>query len=172
MTKLAVLLAATVASLAAATGASADPPVQTETTITVSVPNLARPYPLCTSYGYAFNGAPTFTGTRRSTLFYDDAGTLVKEIRHVQFDGLIHKTTDLSATVPYAASFNVVFDYAAGTEAVTGLYRVSHPDGSGVLAMSAGRQVLALPSFTLEQFDGNTPPAEYDQAICAYLAAA
>jgi hypothetical protein len=65
----------------------------------------------------------------------------VKEIRHVQFDGLNHKTTDLSVTVPYAGSFNLIFDYSAGTVTTDGLFRVSHPDGSGVLAMSAGRQL-------------------------------
>jgi hypothetical protein len=172
MSKLALLLAATVASLAAATTASADAPVQTETTITVSVPNPARPYPNCTSYGYSFYGEPTFTVTRRSTLFYDDSGALVKEIRHVQFDGLIHKSTDLSSTIPYAASFTFVRDLTTGTGTITGLFRTSHPDGSGVVAMSAGRQVVSLATGAVEDFSGNNAPVEWEQAVCAYLAAA
>jgi hypothetical protein len=162
---------AVVATLSAVATASADPPVQTETTQTVSVPNLANPYPVCTNYGYGFNGAVTFTVTRRSTLFYDDAGSLVKEIRHVQFDGLVHKSTDLDVSIPYAASFTVTLDYAAGTAIYTGLFRVSHPDGSGVIAMSAGRQVRTL-SGVLEDFSGNYSPIEWEQAACAYLAAA
>jgi hypothetical protein len=172
MKALSLIVVVAVASLAAVTSASADTPVQTETTITVSVPNPARPYPVCSQYGYAFNATPTFTVTRRSTLFYDDAGVLVKEIRHVQFTGLVHKTTDLSVTIPYAASFTLVRDLTTDTDTITGLFRTSHPDGSGVIAMSAGRQVLSDATGELEDFNGNYAPTEWEQAACAYLASA
>jgi len=168
-----ILIVAAGAALASVGAASANAPLQLDwPTLTVATPNFANPYPNCANYGYSFVAAPTFTVERRSTYFYDDAGTLVKEIRHVQFSGLVHKSTDPSVVIPYAASFTLVRDLTTGTGTVTGLFRVSKFDGSGVITMSAGRQVFALATGALEDFSGNYTPVEWEQAACAYLAAA
>ena len=173
MKKIALVTVVVAAALALVGAASANAPVQfTWPTLTVGTPNFANPYPNCTRYGYDFVAAPTFTVERRSTYFYDDAGNLVKEIRHVQFTGLIHKSTDPSVVIPYAASFELIRYTTPGTTphgTETGLFRISKFDGSGVITMSAGRQELVRN--TLEDFSGNITPPEYEQTVCAYLAA-
>jgi hypothetical protein len=171
MRKLMLCLAVFVSAFAATAVALADAPTHTDTVVTVGVPDPSRPYPVCTKYGYSFVGLPTFTVERRATLFYDDNGSLVKEIRHVDFNGLVHKSTDLSVTVPYAASYTFTRNIADGTGTITGLFRVSHPDGGGVVAMSAGRQVIDLATGDVLDFSGNFAPTEWEQAACAYLAA-
>jgi hypothetical protein len=174
MHKLMLLLAVSIVAIGAyVTAAAADnaAPVHTDSVVTVGTPNPAVPYPDCRNYGYSFYGEPTFTVERRSALFYDDSGALVKEIRRVDFSGLVHKSTDLAVTVPYAATYTLTRDIPAGTATIAGLFRVSHPDGGGVLAMSAGRQTIDLATGDLLDFSGNFAPVEWEQAACAYLAA-
>ena len=171
MKKLALALAIATTAISGVGAAAADTPVQfTWPTVTVSTPNFKLPYPNCTLYGYDFTAAPTFTVERRSTYFYDDSGNLVREIRHVEFSGFIHKSTDPSVVIPYAAHFTLIRDVTAGTGTITGLFRISKFDGSGVITISAGRQELV--GGAVEDFSGNNAPAEWEQTACAYLAAA
>jgi hypothetical protein len=162
-----VLLGTIIAALGLAASASASGPVITTTELnqTTPVPNIS-----CTDYGYSFDTLATFDVVRRNIDFYDDSGNLVKEIRHVDFTGTLYRTDDLSKTVPYAGTWTRTLDVAANTVTNTGLFRYSHPDGSGMVALDAGRSVLDATTFdTLS----DTGPTEigWEQAVCTYLAA-
>ena len=111
--------------------------ISTQTvTVTTPSPNVA-----CTSYGYGFDTLATFTVTRHFIDFYDGTDNLVKEIRHVDFTGTLYRSDDLSKTVPYAGNWTRTMDVAANRVTSTGLFRYSHPDGSGMVALDAGRTV-------------------------------
>src|SRR5438067_1752488 len=141
-------LAAALALVALATAvgsarASANAPVIFTQTRTVSTPsaNIA-----CTPYGYSFNTLATFTVTLHFIQFYDGS-TLVKEIRHIDFTSTLYRTDDLSKTIPYAGNWTRTLDVAANTVTSTGLFRYSHPDGSGMVALDPGRTVQDATTF-------------------------
>ena len=162
-----VLLIALALPFAFATGAFAAAPVNFTQSLTVTTPS---PNIACTPYGYSFNTLATFTVTRHYIQFYDDNGNLVKEIRHVDFTGTLYRTDDLSKTIPYAGNWTRTLDVAANTAVSTGLFRYSHPDGSGMVSLDAGRTVQdATTSDTLS--DTGPTQIEWQQAVCAYLAA-
>jgi hypothetical protein len=153
-------------SLASTATASANAPVIFTQTLTVTTPstNIA-----CTPYGYGFNTLATFTVTRHFIQFYDGSA-LVKEIRHIDFTGTLYRSDDLSKTVPYAGNWTRTLDVAANTVTSTGLFRYSHPDGSGMVALDAGRTVQdATTGATLS--DTGPTQTEWQMAVCAYLAA-
>jgi hypothetical protein len=163
----AALLTATVVALALTASASASAPVifTQELNQTTPVPNIS-----CTAFGYGFNTLATFDVVRHYIQFYDDSGNLVKEIRHIDFTGTLYRTDDMSKTIPYAGNWTRTLDVAANTVVNTGLFRYSHPDGSGMVALDAGRTVQdASTSATLS--DTGPTQTEWQQAVCAYLAA-
>ena len=167
MHKLTILAAVAAAALCAATAAQADAPVIFTESLTVTTPsqNIS-----CRPYGYAFDTLATFTVDRHYVQFYDGS-TLVKEIRHIDFTGTLYRSDDLSKTIPYAGIWTRTWDVAANTVTTTGLFRYSHPDGTGMVALDAGRTVsTGPPDFTLLQDTGPTQ-VEWQQAVCAYLAA-
>lgn len=180
MRRLTLLAAVVVVALTLAASAAADPTgesrpaVHATVEMTVTTPDFTGTgYPNCPAFGYSFKAAPTFHVVRRSILFYDDSGLqtpahLLREIRHVDFEGYIHKSTDPTKSVPYAGTWTIHFDYEANVVSQTGLFRVSHPGGGGVLAMSAGRQ-LRMPPDELKPPSG-IAPIEWERAVCAYLA--
>jgi hypothetical protein len=162
-----VLLIALALPLAFATGASASAPVIFTETLTVTNPSFNF---ACTPYGYSFDTLATFTVTRHFIQFYDDNGNLVKEIRHIDFAGTLYRSDDLSKTIPYAGNWTRTIDVAANTVTSTGLFRYSHPDGSGMVALDAGRTVQDATTFATESDTGPTQ-IEWQMGVCAYLAA-
>jgi hypothetical protein len=161
-----VLLAALGSALALAGSASASAPVifTQETNQTTPVPNIS-----CTAYGYSFNTLATFDVVRHYIQFYD-SGDLVKEIRHIDFTGTLYRSDDMSKTIPYAGKWTRTLDVAANTVVSTGLFRYSHADGSAMITLDAGRTVQDASSFATLSDTGPTQ-VEWQQAVCAYLAA-
>jgi hypothetical protein len=160
------LLMVLVTALVLATSASASAPVifTQELNQTTPVPNIS-----CTVYGYSFNTLATFDVVRHYIQFYDDSGNLVKEIRHIDFTGTLYRTDDRSKTIPYAGKWTRTLDVAANTVVNTGLFRYSHPDGSGMDTLDAGRTVQDASTFATLSDTGPTQ-IEWQQAVCAYLA--
>jgi len=161
------LLISVIAGLALAASASASAPVifTAELNQTTPVPNIA-----CTPYGYGFDTLATFDVVRHFIQFYDGSGTLVKEIRHIEFTGTLYRTDDLSKTIPYAGNWTRTLDVAANTVVNTGLFRYSHPDGGGMVSLDAGRTVQDATTFDTLSDTGPTQ-VEWQKAVCAYLAA-
>jgi hypothetical protein len=114
--------------------AAADAPVHfsNSATQTTPVPNFS-----CVPFGYAFGALATFSVERDYTQFYDGA-TLVKEIRHVKFDGTLYRSDDLAKTIPYAGTWTRTWYPLENLVINTGLFRYSHPDGSGMVTLDAG----------------------------------
>jgi hypothetical protein len=162
------LLISVAAALGLATTASAAAPVMVTVEInqTKPVPNIS-----CTAYGYSFDTLATFDVVRRSIQFFDDSGNLVKEIRHVDFTGTLYRTDDLSKTIPYAGNWTRTWYPLENLVINTGLFRYSHPDGSGMVSLDAGRtEQLGSPPFTILSDTGPTQ-VEWQQDVCAFLAA-
>jgi hypothetical protein len=164
------LVAAVALTLALTATASASAPVITTTTFTVPAPDPNEVNFGCAPYGYGFDVLSSFTVTRHSILFVDAAGNLKKEIRHVQFDGTLYRSTDLSKTIPYAGNWTLTIDVAAGTLTNTGLARYSHPGGSGMVALDAGRTIIDLATFDAI-VDTAQLGADWERGVCSYLAA-
>ena len=162
-----VLLVALAVPLAFASVASASAPVIFTATLTATTPDFNFS---CTAYGYSFDTLATFTVTRHFIQFYDDGGNLVKEIRHVDFTGTLYRSDDLSKTVPYAGNWTRTLDVAANTVTSAGLFRYSHPDGSGIVALDAGRTIQDATTFDTLSDTGPTQ-VEWQMGVCAYLAA-
>jgi hypothetical protein len=167
MRKLLVLLSFALLPLAFAATASANAPLNFTQTLTVTTPS---PNIACTPFGYSFDTLATFTVTRHYLQFYDGS-TLVKEIRHIDFTGTLYRSDDLTKTIPYAGKWTRTLDVAANTVTSTGLFRYSHSDGSGMLALDAGRTVQDATTFDTLSDTGPTQ-AEWQMGVCAYLAAA
>jgi hypothetical protein len=167
MRRFLVLLGFALLPLAFTATASANAPVIFTQTLTVTTPS---PNISCTAYGYTFDTLATFTVTRHFIQFYDDSGNLVKEIRQIDFTGTLYRTDDLSKTIPYAGTWTRTLDVAANTVTSTGLFRYSHPDGSGMVALDAGRTVQDATTFDTHSDTGPTQ-TEWQMAVCAYLAA-
>jgi hypothetical protein len=152
--------------LAAAASASAPLIFTQELNQTTPVPNIS-----CTAFGYGFDTLATFDVVRHYIQFYDDSGSLVKEIRHIDFTGTLYRTDDRSKTIPYAGNWTRTLDVAANTVVSAGLFRYSHPDGSGMITLDAGRTVQDASTFATLSDTGPTQ-VEWQHAVCAYLAAA
>src|SRR6266568_495922 len=165
---LAALAAAiALATLAFAAPASASAPLIFAQELDQTVPGPNIP---CTRYGYSFNTLSTFDVVRHYIQFYDDSNNLVKEIRHIDFTGTLYRSDDMSKTVPYAGNWTRTLDVAANTVTNTGLFRYSHPDGSGMISLDAGKTVQDASTFNTLSDTGPTQ-IEWEQAVCAYLAA-
>jgi hypothetical protein len=167
MRRLLVLLSLALVPLALTATANANAPVIFTQTVTVTTPS---PNISCKPYGYSFDTLATFTVTRHYIQFYDGS-TLVKEIRHIDFTGTLYRSDDLTKTIPYAGKWTRTLDVAANTVTSTGLFRYSHSDGSGMLALDAGRTVQDATTFDTLSDTGPTQ-AEWQMGVCAYLAAA
>jgi hypothetical protein len=140
------------------------------TTFTVAAPDPNEVNFGCGAYGYTFDVLSSFTVTRHAVLFFDEAGDLTKEIRHVQFEGTLYRSDDLSKTIPYAGNWTLTIDVAAGTMTNTGLSRYSHPNGSGMVALDAGKTVIDLRTFDSVVDTAQLGP-DWERGVCGYLAA-
>jgi hypothetical protein len=111
----------------------------------------------------------TFTSEYNIINFYDDAGRLVKQIRHVTFTGTLYNSTDLSKSIPYDGDFTRAFYPVENTATVTGLrFRVHNP-GDGVQALQVGREITDLLSGEQTFVDGNHNREEFAAEICGLL---
>jgi hypothetical protein len=161
-----ILLASLVAPLLAAAPAVAGQPVMFEETLTASTPAFNFS---CTPYGYSYDMLATFTVTRRYIRFYE-GGALVREIRHVHFAGTLYRSDDRSKTIPYAGTWTITIDVSANTATNTGLFRYSHPDGSGMVTLNAGRMVQTATPPIITISDTAQLATEWREAVCAYVA--
>jgi hypothetical protein len=165
---IAVALSA-VAALAFAGTAAADPPtIFTEPTLTVSEPQLNFS---CVPHGYTFDVLSTFSVERHFIQFFE-GGALVKEIRHISFEGTLYRSDDLTKTIPYAGKSTRTYRVAANLVVNTGLVRYSHPDGSGMVALDPGRTVLTWPPPPIVLADTGPTGPEWEQGVCSYLSQA
>jgi hypothetical protein len=163
-----LVLAVVIAAAAFAVTAQASAPVIFNASLTVDTPDLNFP---CAPYGYSFDTLATFTVDRHYVQFYDGS-TLTKEIRHIQFTGTLYRSDDLSKTIPYAGNWTRTYDAAADTITTDGLFRYSHPDGSGMVAMSAGRTVASASNPGPPVTETGLLEPAWEAGVCAYLAAA
>jgi hypothetical protein len=164
------LVGAVALTLALAATASAKSPAISTVTITVPAPDPNEVNFGCGPYGHGFDVLSSFTVTRHVIQFFDDAGNLTKEIRHVQFKGTLYRSDDLSTTIPYAGNWTLTIDAVAGTLTNTGLARYSHPGGSGMVALDAGKTVIDLATFDAI-VDTAQLGADWERGVCEYLAA-
>jgi hypothetical protein len=156
-------LALLVLALAAATPAMAENPEHSYGGTEVTVP---------APFGVACQGfivLVTFKSEYNIVDFYDDAGQLVKQIRHVSFTGTLYNSTDLSKSVPYEGDFTRTFDAVENTATYTGLHFRVHVPGEGVLALQVGRDIVDLLSGQQVFLDGNHNLADFAAEICGLL---
>lgn len=114
---------------------------------------------------------PLITATSEYNIinFYDDAGRLVKQIRHVSFTGTLYNSTDLSKSIPYEGTFTRTFYPVENTATVTGLHFRVHDAGEGVLALNVGREIVDLVSGEQTFVDGNHNREDFAAEICGLL---
>ncbi len=84
------------------------------------------------------------------------------------FGTLATFTAEFHLTIPYGANLTRTFDPAANTITITGLFRYTHPDGSGMVALDAGRTFVVPPTVIS---DTGPTMVEWQMAVCAALAA-
>jgi hypothetical protein len=167
MRRLSLLAAlALVLALAAAAPAMAENPEHTYggQQITTPIPLFPR--------GQTCDGfivLATFTSEYNIVSFYDDAGQLVKEIRHVSFTGTLYNSTDLSKSIPYEGRFTRTFDPVENTATYTGLHFRVHIAGEGVLALNVGREIVDLVSGQQTFVDGNHNLTDFAAEVCGLL---
>lgn len=164
VTRLAVTAACVLLLVPPAAWAQGKPEI-TERTFSVTEPDFNFS---CAPYGYSFDVLSTYTVTRRSISFYEGAA-LVREIRHIRFEGTLYNSSDLAKTIPYAGTRTRTFDARSNTVTSVGLLSYSHPDGSGMVSVAAGRLVFDAQTFDLLAVSGRSP-ADYEAGVCAYLA--
>lgn len=111
----------------------------------------------------------TFASEYNIINFYDDAGRLVKQIRHVHFTGTIYNSTDLSKSIPYEGTFTRTFYPAENTATFTGLRFTVRLPGEGVLALQVGREIVDLVSGEQTFVDGNHNREEFAAEVCGLL---
>jgi hypothetical protein len=98
------------------------------------------------------------TGTQRAiTRHYDRSGTLVDEVRHVAYDGIIYNGADPDRAGTRDGRFKVVLDFEGGALLAltyTGLTSQVSVAGQGVVALDAGRVVIDLNTSTVLSSNG------------------
>ena len=104
---------------------------------------------------------------RRLIDFYDSAGNLLKEIRHIEFTAtLVNSETGYS--LPYLGRLTRVFDAVEGTVTLTGLLRQTQAPGLGAVDLATGKEVIVDATDELLFAAGQTRP-EYDALLCELL---
>jgi hypothetical protein len=161
MRKLTLALIAA-AALCGATAALADGPV-----ITPAKRIVTTPIPFGTSCG-SFDVLFTVDAEGTNISFYDDAGNLTRQIRHIAFTGTLYNSTDLSKSVPYDGTFTRTFDAATGAVTLTGLRFRVHPAGGDVVAIDAGQTVFDAVGGTISEHGPDF--ADFTAAVCSALA--
>jgi hypothetical protein len=120
-------------------------------------------------YGFTYTG--DYVRTRTTTLWFDAAGTLVKEVLIIHFDGTETNDSDPTKSLTVNGERRLVFDYVAGTFTETGTLRHVTARGEGIVLQQVGRVVNTL-DFSATLFTGG--PHDMDagswDAFCAALA--
>jgi hypothetical protein len=80
----------------------------------------------------------TFMAQRRNEDFYDAAGNLTLERRHVDFTGTLYNRSNPAGALPYEGHFTLTFDFTANTLTLTGLVTHVIVPGSGVINLTTG----------------------------------
>jgi hypothetical protein len=163
--KVSVMLGVLAGALAAAGSAAAVAPTMTVESFHRSIPSfLSCP-------GFAIHGE--FDITRRTTTFYDDAGSPVRIVRHIDSSGTLSNPLT-GKTLSDAGTLVITVDLVAGTTSYAGKLRVDTAPGEGVVFQVVGRVVFAPDgTFTGGQFDDPPPGSGLApdlEALCGYLA--
>jgi hypothetical protein len=109
----------------------------------------------CGAFGLIF----TYGGERTYIDFYGADGTLLKEIRHITFNGTL--TNDLTgASLAYSGRFTRTFDAATNTITTTGVN-----DQVNGVTVTAGRALIMLDSDS----GGESGKDQFDAVVCAAL---
>lgn len=149
-----------VAALAVVGTAAADGPVITDTQDRIVNRN-----------GFlSFCGFPVAIDVQRDVRFirfFDDSGRLVREIRHIHFEGTL---TANGKTLWYEGRWKRTFDAADGTLTFTGQSFKATIPGSGV-SLTTGREVVNARTFERLEQSGH-PPEEFIGEMCEYFATA
>jgi len=163
--KICATLGALTGGLVAAGSGAAIAPATTVEAFHRSIPSFL------TCPDFAIHGE--FDITRRTTTFYDDAGSPIRISRHIDSTGTLSNPLT-GKTLPDAGTFMITVDLVAATTAYAGKLRVDTAPGEGVLFQVVGRVVLAPDgTFTGGQFDDPPPGSGLApdlDALCAYLA--
>ena len=93
-------------------------------------------------YGFAYTG--DYVRTRTTTLWYDAAGNLVKEVLVIHFDGTETNDSDATKSLVVSGERRLVFDYIAGTFTETGALRHVTVRGEGIVLQQTGRVVNTI----------------------------
>jgi hypothetical protein len=112
-----------------------------------------------------------FRVDRTITQYYDQAGTLVREARHLIFTG--SQTNDETGTsLPVNGTFRQVFDFVNGTFTSTGSLRHVTVPGSGIVLNESGRTIIDMADDSILFMAGPHQDLTGDySAMCAALAA-
>jgi hypothetical protein len=125
----------------------------------------------CLGQGYSFTYTGDYVRTRTITLWFDAAGTLVKEVLIIHFDGTETNDSDPMKSLTVNGERRLVFDYVAGTFTETGALRHVTARGEGIVLQQVGRVVNTI-DFSANLFTGG--PHDMDvgnwDAFCAALA--
>ena len=133
-----------VAGLVAGTAGARKPVVvEKHNTLTRDFANI----PDCVAFG--FTHSEHYDVTRTVTDFYDQEGTLLREVVHVRFVGTA--TNDVTGkTIPVVGVRHLVFDFVNETFTETGVLRHVTVPGQGIVLHESGRFVAP--------FDEMLPP--------------
>ncbi|MCI0583945.1 MAG: hypothetical protein L0227_13850 [Chloroflexi bacterium] len=101
--------------------------------------------------GFTYTG--DYVRTRTTTLWFDAAGNLVKEVLVIHFDGTETNDSDPTKSLTVNGERRLVFDYAAGTFTETGALRHVTSRGDGIVLQQVGRVVNAI-DFSANLFTG------------------
>jgi hypothetical protein len=150
---------------------SAAPAIADDPEHTYGGQQVTNPIPFFPPGGTCDGFAPliTFTSEYNIINFYDNAGRLVKQIRHVTFTGTLYNSTDLSKSIPYDGDFTRTFYPLENAVTFTGLRFRVHKPGEGVLALQVGRDIVDLVSGEQTFLDGNHNREEFAAEICRLL---
>jgi hypothetical protein len=163
-----VLAASVLVAAVLATTAAAAAPVVVEKNNTFT--RVFTGVDECSALGYDFTITAEFQIRRSVTDFYDNSGTLLREVVHVTFVG--SETNDVNGkSVPVNGQRHIVFDFVNGTITETGVLRHVTVQGQGIILHESGRVVVDLET---EELLFEAGPKELFQgdltALCEVLA--
>ena len=98
----------------------------------------------CLDQGYDFLVTGEYLRVRTDTLWFDESGALVKQVRIIQFKGREWNSDDPSKYLDVHGTRRLEFDFVAGTITETGSnFHITLP-GQGVILLQSGRMVVDL----------------------------
>jgi hypothetical protein len=162
----ALSVALAVGVLAATAAADAPVVVQRNADVMRLFPNLTE----CQPFGYTFTDTGQFEVKRSDVLYYDNNGTLLREVIDANFVGTV--TNDSTGkSLPVDGQRHITLDYVAGTFTETGVLRHVTVPGEGIVLHESGRIVTSLDDDSLIFMAGPHQFFSGDEAaFCAALA--